>query len=389
MLPDVRKILFVTGTRADFGKLKPLMSCVNESPEFACQVFATGMHMLARYGSTINEIRKAGFGEIFPFLNQVDGDDMEVTLANTILGLSRYLHENKPDLIVVHGDRVEALAGAIVGALRNIRVAHVEGGEVSGTVDELMRHAISKLAHVHFVANDQARARLLQLGEDGDAVHVIGSPDIDVMLSNELPSSEAAKRHYDIHFDDYALAILHPVTTELDVQLKHADIFVDVLSRSEQNYIVIHPNNDSGSECITTAYRRLEDSPRFRLFPSLRFEYFLALLKSARFLIGNSSAGIHEAPIYGVPTINIGTRQHNRFRHSSVIDVPFDAAAILNAIAGLAALGPFTPSRHFGTGQSAERFMQAVTRPRFWQISSQKHFNDILATALCITASGF
>src|SRR5690606_22832815 len=177
-----KKILFITGTRADFGKLKPLINVIKSSSDFEYKIFGTGMHMLSKYGNTIHEISKSGFADnLFEYMNQVEGEPMEVILANIIVGVSRYLHENPVDLIVVHGDRVEALAGATVGALRNILVAHIEGGELSGTVDELMRHAITKLSHLHFVASDVARKRLLQLGESEDSIFVIGSPDIDVM----------------------------------------------------------------------------------------------------------------------------------------------------------------------------------------------------------------
>ncbi|WGK60367.1 UDP-N-acetylglucosamine 2-epimerase [Halopseudomonas sp. SMJS2] len=215
-----RKILFVTGTRADFGKLKPLINKVKDSSLFDYKLFVTGMHLLSKYGHTATEIYKSGFDEAFLYMNQVDGEDMEIVLANTISGLSRYLHENKFDLIVVHGDRVEALAGATVGALRNIPVAHIEGGELSGTVDELMRHAISKMSHFHFVASDIAKRRLIQLGESGSSIHVIGSPDVDIMLSSSLPSISAARNRYNIRFEKFALAMLHPVTTELYDQQK-------------------------------------------------------------------------------------------------------------------------------------------------------------------------
>jgi UDP-N-acetylglucosamine 2-epimerase (hydrolysing) len=142
----MRKIVFITGTRADFGKLKPLIRAVEQHGDFEYSIFATGMHLLYRYGMTVEEIHKAGFTNIFAYMNQIHGEPMEMVLANTITGLSRYLHEYEPDLLVVHGDRVEAMAGATVGALRNILVGHVEGGELSGTVDDLIRHSVTKLA---------------------------------------------------------------------------------------------------------------------------------------------------------------------------------------------------------------------------------------------------
>ncbi len=183
----MKKILFLTGTRADLGKMKRLMCAVNDAPDFECTVFVTGMHTLGRYGYTVKEVEKLGIEKLHIFMNQIHSEPMELVLANTIVGLSRFVHENIPDLIVVHGDRVEALAGATVGSLRNILVAHIEGGELSGTIDEVLRHAISKLSHVHFVSNTDAEDRLKQLGEDPKTVSVIGSPEIDTMLSAELP----------------------------------------------------------------------------------------------------------------------------------------------------------------------------------------------------------
>jgi UDP-N-acetylglucosamine 2-epimerase (hydrolysing) len=299
-MPNARKtILFLTGTRADFGKLKPLLSEVDRSADFEARIFATGMHMLARYGSTIHEIRQAGFANIFHYSNQ-DGNNpagMDLTLANTMQGLAHYLREFPPDLIVVHGDRVEALAGAIVGALNNVLVAHIEGGELSGTVDELIRHAITKLSHLHFVANGEARERLIQMGEVPGSIFIIGSPDIDVMLSDDLPGLAEVKARYGIAFDRYSVFTYHPVTTELPRLRRNIDAVLSALEECRKNFVVIYPNNDAGAEVILAALERLDGNPRFRLIPSMRFEYFLALLKDAEAVVGNSSVGIHEAPV--------------------------------------------------------------------------------------------
>jgi UDP-N-acetylglucosamine 2-epimerase (hydrolysing) len=313
-----KSILFVTGTRADFGKLKPLIAEVSNSKDFDYHIFATGMHMLSRYGSTVEEIAQI-FEHIYPYLNQdpFGSRGMDLALANTIQGLGHWLREFTVDLIVVHGDRIEALAGAAVGALQNVLVAHIEGGEVSGTVDELLRHSISKLAHLHFVANQSARNRLLQMGEQPESVFVIGSPDIDVMLSTSLPSLDEVKRHYEIPFDNYCIFIYHPVTSELSGLEQRAERMWRALLASHRNFVVIHPNNDSGSEILLRELtRHVKNNARFRPLPSMRFESFLTLMKHADAIVGNSSAGIREAPVYGVPTINIGSRQLNRFTHS-------------------------------------------------------------------------
>jgi UDP-N-acetylglucosamine 2-epimerase (hydrolysing) len=372
-----KRILFVSGTRADFGKLKPLIECVKQSPQFQYSIFATGMHMLARYGSTVHEITQAGFDHIFPYINQ-DGainSQMDLVLANTINGLGHYIREFSPDMVVIHGDRVETLAGAIAGALNNVLVAHVEGGEVSGTIDELLRHAVSKLSHLHFVSNEQARTRLIQMGEADESIFVVGSPDIDIMLSETLPSLAAVQERYEIPFDHYAIVTYHPVTSELPLLKGHIDEVLKGLQSAGFNYVVIYPNNDTGGDIIVDALSRFGGNPSVRVIPSMRFEYFLTLLKHAKAIVGNSSAGIREAPVYGVPTVNIGTRQMNRFEYSSILNVPEDAGAVAYAMKNL----PQTvvPSRHFGTGDSARRFMDELVRPRVWNTPRQKLFRDL------------
>jgi UDP-N-acetylglucosamine 2-epimerase (hydrolysing) len=374
----MKKIVFITGTRADFGKLKPLMRAVQNFPDFESQIFVTGMHTLSRYGLTVDEIIKAGFRNIHTFINQIYGEPMEMVLANTIHGLSRYVCEYCPDLIVVHGDRLEALAGAIVGTMRNILVAHIEGGELSGTIDDLIRHSATKLSHIHFVANDEAAERLRQMGECFESIYVIGSPDIDIMLSNDLPSLQQVKDYYEIKFAHYAIALLHPVTTEIESLEEESDIFVSALLKSDINYIIIYPNNDEGSDKIFHSYRKLESNPRFRMFPSLRFEYFLTLLKHAQFIIGNSSAGIREAPVYGVPSIDIGTRQRKRFTHDSIIQSKFDESMIIASITKAYSMQRLSPCHYFGYGNSTSGFMAALASTALWNTAKQKHFQDIV-----------
>lgn len=372
-----KKIVFLTGTRADFGKMKPLMKAVSETPEFESTIFITGMHTLSRYGYTLDEIQRvAGFMNTHTFMNQIHGEPMELVLANTIGGFSRYIHEYMPDLIVVHGDRVESLAGAIAGALRRVLVAHIEGGELSGTVDELIRHAVTKLSHLHFVANDEAQNRLRQLGEHPSTIYVIGSPDIDTMLSENLPAREEVKKKYEIGFDNYGIALFHPVTTELEELRARAETFVSAILESGQNFIVIYPNNDEGCEDIFNAYTRLEGNPRFKMFPSMRFEYFLCALKNASYIVGNSSAGIREAPVYAVPTINIGNRQQNRFQYKSIINVGYEKMSILEGISKATVMKDLNPCHYFGDGKSTIRFMNALLTPGFWDTPKQKQFCD-------------
>lgn len=370
----------MTGTRADFGKLKSLMQVTQNSEQFEVHIFVTGMHMNSKYGKTVDEVTKAGFINIYQYINHDTVEHMDRTLAKTIDGFSHYVSELQPDLIIVHGDRVEALAGAIVGSINNILVAHIEGGEISGTIDELIRHAVSKMSHVHFVANDEAKGRLIQLGEKEESIFVIGSPDLDLMNPTHLPSIETVKSYYSIDFETYAIAMFHPVTTEYESIQNHAKEFVDALIESDNNYIVIFPNNDMGSLEILNSYKALEGNPRFKIFPSIRFEYFLTLLRCSQFIIGNSSAGVREAPYYFVPTIDIGTRQSNRVKLDSVFHSSYSKCEIMSVIEKVMNFEPsnnFSDQKYFGEGKSDKLFIELMNSEVIWKINCQKQFQEI------------
>lgn len=373
----MKKILFLTGTRADFGKIKSLISILDNHQEFETFVFVTGMHLQKEYGYTLIEIERCNFKNVHAFENHTHETTMDLTLAKTIEGFSSYCKQINPDLIVIHGDRVETLAGAIVGSLNNILVAHIEGGELSGTVDELIRHSVTKLSHIHFVSNHEAAKRLTQMGEMKSSIFTIGSPDIDIMFSGNLPTEESVKEYYQIDFDQYAIVMFHPVTTE-DKQMKqYADDFVASLLAVEENFVVIYPNNDLGSRYIIEAFQKLKDNPKFRIFPSIRFEYFLVLLKNAKFIIGNSSAGIREAPYYGIPIINIGTRQQNRTLNADIINVDYQKENIIKALHSVINHKISPVNNDFGKGNSAVLFLNSLLTSDIWKINQQKQFNKV------------
>lgn len=374
----MKKILFLTGTRADFGKIKSLIQILEQSLDFEVFVAVTGMHLQKEYGHTLMEIQRCGFKNIHTFTNHTHETTMDLTLAKTIEGFSAYVKDILPDMILVHGDRVETLAGAIVGSLNNILVAHIEGGELSGTVDELIRHSVSKLSHVHFASNAEAASRLVQMGEMESSIYTIGSPDVDIMFSDGLPDLAVAKAYYEIAFEKYAVAMFHPVTTEAAYMERYANDFVTALEKDTHNYIVIFPNNDLGSRFIIAAYEKLKTNSRFRIFPSLRFEYFLILLKHSQFIIGNSSAGIREAPYYGIPIINIGTRQQNRALHADIINVDYAEESIT------AELKNIDSHKHtnatpddYGQGNSAALFFECLKGEQIWKTNHQKQFKNL------------
>lgn len=375
---DKKRIVFVTGTRADFSKLKSLMRKVEENENFELFVFVTGMHMSNYFGATFREVEKEGFKNIYKFINHDRYYSMDKALSTTIDGFSKFVAEIKPHLIIVHGDRIEPLAAASVGSLNNILVAHIEGGEISGTIDDSLRHATSKLAHIHLVNDQKAKKNLIQLGEDEKAIFIIGSPDLDI-LQDKTINIKQVKSYYEIPFKNYAIAMFHPVVTEFHSMMNQAKDFATSLIDSGKNYIVIYPNNDLGFECIIESYKAFQDNQRFRIFPSIRFEYFIALLKHADFIIGNSSCILKEAVFLGIQGINVGSRQTKRTGIDSVLikNVPSDKDAILQAIKEIK---PYKTTRNISPNtahRSDELFSQLLQQQVFFTINTQKTFMEL------------
>lgn len=368
-----KQIAFISGTRADYGKIKSLMRSIINSSLFDLNLFVTGMHLEKKYGYTIEEIYASEFKEyVFPFMNKSFNGSPDLNLANTIAGFSNFVKNRQIDLIVVHGDRPESLAAAIVGSFNNILVAHIEGGEVSGTIDEMIRHSTSKLSHFHFVSNTKSKERLIQLGEQPKNIVISGNPDLDILLSKELPSLEAVKKRYDIIFDKYAVVLFHPVTTDHNFNLK-TDQFIEALLEIKENLIVIYPNNDLGNEYIISQYEKiLRGLKRIKIFPSIRFEYYLTLLENAEFIIGNSSSGIHEAPYFDIPTIDVGSRQNLRSKQKSVLNARSTKESILENYHNIINKEILFSKKDFGSGESNSIFIKTLESDTFWKTPIQK-----------------
>ena len=370
-----KKVFFLSGTRADYGKIKYLIKALRDQGNFEIKIIATGMHLIPKFGNTVAEIEKDDLAKIIYIPNQTGEQAMELTLAKTIAGLSAFLDSEDADLLIVHGDRVEALAGAIVGSLRNVLTAHIEGGEVSGTIDGILRHSVSKLSHIHFVSNERAAKRLLQLGEIQESIYEIGSPDVDAMMATSLPGINNVAKRYEIPFSKYAILIFHPVTTEINEIRIQTEQLIQAVLESGDNFVVIMSNNDLGSDIINNEFSEKLVGDRFKHLPSMRFEYFLTLLKNASYIIGNSSAGVREAPYYGLPTINVGSRQRNRNDSESIVNVTANKAEILSAITSSSKVER-TFSTPFGDGQSSLRFVEILNKEDFWETKKDKEFND-------------
>ena len=371
-----KKLLFVTGTRADFGKLEPLAKAA-QLAGFEITFFITGMHMMQRYGETRLEVKRFAGAEFIEFVNQREGDALDFILAKTILGFSDFVHERRPDLVVIHGDRVEAMAASIVCAMRYIRSAHIEGGEVSGTIDESIRHCNTKLCATHFVSSEDAKARVLSLGEAPERVFNIGSPELDTHAQPSGVSIEEVKARYAIPFDDYGIVIFHPVTSEVDSMGAQAASLFGCLLQSGKHFVVIAPNNDPGTDDIFAVIEALPKD-RFRLIPSMRFNYFSELMKNAAVMVGNSSAGVREAPFLGLPSLDVGSRQNNRAQADSIICASaFDQRAITDFVQSHWSHKP-APNDDFGNGQSAAQFVAVLQTPDYWLQEQQKSFVENL-----------
>ncbi len=369
-----KRLLFVTGTRADFGKIEPLALAARDAGH-EVGIFVTGMHMLDRYGLTKIEVHRTPGVTVHEYLNQRINDPQDMVLAKTVLGFSDFVAEHRPDLVVVHGDRVEALACALVCATNYIRCAHIEGGEVSGTIDELFRHCNTKLAYCHFVSSQAAARRVMALGEPREAIHVIGSPELDFHSRESGVTIADVKTRYEIPFDAFGIATFHPVTSESDRMGAQAEAFFAALETSGRHFVVILPNNDPGAEDILAVIRRLPPE-RFRTIPSMRFSHFSEAMKHAACIVGNSSAGVREAPFLGIPSLDIGTRQKNRANGASITSCAAeDSATILRFL--VQDWGQRHPrDAAFGEGNAAARFVEVLRNADFWARSLQKEFHD-------------
>jgi len=376
-----RNILFVTGTRADFSKLEPLAKAAKKL-NFKVSFFVTGMHMMEKYGLTKVEVHNSSDNwGVAEFVNQRDGDPQDIVLAKTIMGFSDFVQESRPDLVVVHGDRIEAIACALVCSTNYIRCAHVEGGEVSGTIDEVFRHCNTKLSSVHLVSSDTAAARIKNMGESKERIYVIGSPELDEHHKPSGVTIEQVKERYEIAFSSYGIAVFHPVTSEQDSIKTQAESLFSALDKSGKNFVVIMPNNDPGSKEILDVINKLP-MDRFRIIPSMRFNYFSELLKKSKAVIGNSSVGVREAPFLGVPSLDIGSRQNNRSDAPSVFNCLALDSCKINSFIEQYWGKSFDKYVGFGTGLAADNFASIVNNAEFWQLPMQKFFTDVVSPEL-------
>ncbi len=336
-----RRIAFVTGTRADYGLLSPVMRAARADSKLTPQVIVTGMHLVKRFGHTIDEIRADGW-PIAARVPMQTGRDTKLAqaraLAKGVSGIAESLEKLRSDIVVVLGDRVEALAGALAATATDRFCAHIHGGDVApGHLDDAFRHAVTKLAHFHFAASRDAAQRIIKLGEHSKQVYVVGAPGLDDLLKiKQPPKGWFAERFGFDRERDVALVIQHPIGRPAQAEKKVMNAILRAVAARRLNGLLIYPNSDPGHSGIISAIRdQVRKGPRgsWVASESLPRDDFLRCLLAARVLLGNSSCGIIEAPAAGTAVVNVGARQYARLRSAGrVIDSVETSKAIHAAI---------------------------------------------------------
>ena len=335
MKPKV--VCLFTGTRADYPRIKTLVSLLEKSKKFELKIIVTGSHLLKKFGFSYKEIIKDGYKihrKIKMFSEPLD----DTLLGNTIAfskctkGIAKTLNQIKPDLAIVTVDRVETLAIASACALMNVPIAHVQGGEVTGTIDESIRHAVTKLSHYHFVSTELSKKRIIQMGENKKNVYNVGCPYTDI-LENIKKNKKKSKEFLKISNkkDKYIIFIMHSVTTNISEIKTNLKNIINVINKLSEEYYIFSflPNTDPGCNFIIN---NLKKNKKIKIVNNLHSNLFLELMKYSEFMIGNSSSGIREAPTFKVPYICIGSRQNGRERSINVIDVNYDYDEIMSKV---------------------------------------------------------
>lgn len=359
-----RKVCYVTGTRADFGLMRSTLAALHDSEALELSILVTGMHLSDKYGRTADDIRAADLpisAIVEVDLESASGAEMARNLGKMMAGFVDAFLKLEPDLVLVLGDRGEMLAAALSAVHLNIAVAHIHGGERSGTIDESIRHAISRLSHFHFVSTPQSRDRLVRMGEQASAVYLTGAPGLDGIEALAVHSREALLR--DAALDPgrpVALMVYHPVVQEAETGGGGAAAIIDIVLARGIQLVALKPNSDAGSEQIRRALETRAAHGDVRVVTHFPREVFVSWMAAADIMIGNSSAGIIEAASFGTPVINIGSRQNLRERNANITDVAVDPAAVDRAVERALEHGRHDRRNIYGDGHSVERIVRLI-----------------------------
>ncbi len=383
----LRRVCIVVSARASYSRVRTALLEIQAHPALDLHVVAVASALLDRYGGALHLMEEDGLQVAARASTVLDGHDPTTMATSTglaLLKLVTILENLRPDVVVTIADRYETLATATAAAYMNIPLVHLQGGEVTGSVDEKVRHAVTKLANLHLVSTPQAAQRVIAMGEDPRSVFVTGCPSIDLAVEASSRSDVAALEIIDdnghpCHLDlsgDYVVVLQHPVTTEYTSSRWQILETLHAVRASGLPAVVCRPNEDAGSEGINSgihAFRTDCGVDRFVYLDSLRPVIFLQLLKGSRCLLGNSSVGIRECSFMGVPVVNVGSRQSNRERGANVLDVPHDRKAIVEALRHQLESEPYASNTLYGTGCAGEKIAAILAEA---PLNIEKHYVD-------------
>lgn len=380
-----RKVCVVIGSRANYSSIQSAMAAIQKHPDLTLQLVTAASALLDRYGSVVNLIEADGFTITDRVFMLIEGETLSTMAKSTGLGLLELptvFARLQPDIVLTVGDRFETMATTLAAAYMNIPIAHTMGGEVSGTIDESIRHAVTKFAHIHFPASDDARDRIVKLGERAQDVYLVGCPRIDVVARIlQSDPGPALANLFDAGVGDpldldkpFLLVSQHPVTTEYGEGLKQITSTLEAVKATGLPAIVLWPNADAGSEDIARGIRRwreLGHGKGMHFFKNLPTTTYIHLMGRAACLLGNSSSGVREGAFIGTPVVNIGSRQEGRRRARNVIDVPHGKAPVLEGIRQQLAHGRYERDPIYGDGKAGERIADILATKTDIQIQKR------------------
>ncbi|SKB93687.1 UDP-N-acetylglucosamine 2-epimerase [Daejeonella lutea] len=373
---NTRKICVVVGSRANYSSIKSALIAIKHHQTLTLQLVVTASALLDRFGAVVDLMRADGFQADAEVFSLIEGETPETMAKSTGLGLLELptvFSRLKPDFVVTIGDRFETMATTLAAAYMNIPVAHTMGGEVSGTIDESIRHAVTKFAHVHFPASEDARERIIKLGEVPEDVHMVGCPRIDLVaeiLEKDKGTAELANELFTAGVGDvidldkpFILVSQHPVTTEYGEGERQIRATLEAVSESGLPAIVLWPNADAGSDDISRGIRKWREQghgKNMHFFKNLPIDVYVRLMKRTSCIVGNSSSGLRDGAFIGTPCVNLGSRQTTRERGSNVLEVPAEREAILQAVKQQVAHGPYQRDTIYGDGNAGKRIAEVL-----------------------------
>lgn len=380
-----RKVCVVIGSRANYSSIRSAMRAIREHPSLELQLVASASALLDRYGTVVDLIEKDGFAVSERVFMLIEGETLATMAKSTGLGLIELptvFDRLKPDVVLTVGDRFETMATTLAAAYMNIPIAHTMGGEVSGTIDESIRHAVTKFAHIHFPASDDAKDRILRLGEREQDVYLVGCPRIDLVAELlEQPASKALAGIFDFGVGEafdleqpFVLVSQHPVTTEFGEGGKQIAATLEAVAETGLAAIVLWPNADAGSEDIARGIRIWRErglGKKMHFFKNLPTSAYVHLMARTACLVGNSSSGIREGAFIGTPVVNIGSRQDGRRRGPNVMDVGHTKAEIQAALQKQIEHGRYRSDPIYGDGNAGRRIADVLATKNDIQVQKR------------------